>query len=868
MRDVWQDVRYAGRTFRKSPLFVLVAVLSLAFGIGANTAIFTLVDQLLLRLLPVKDPQQLVLLWGRGPHYGSNNGRYKLSYPMYEDFRDHNQVFSGMFCAWNTSMNVSAGGKTERVDGELVSGTYFQVLGVGAALGRLFTPADDKTPDGAPFAVLSYRYWMSRFAGSPSAIGKRILVNGYPLTIIGVSQAGFDGTDPGSSPQIRVPVTMKAEMDQFGSKFDYNLISRRGRWVKSFGRLRPGVTEAEAKAALQPYFHQMLEMEVRQKEFARAAPETRRRFLTMWLDLLPAAKGDSNLRRQFSSALLVLMAVVGLVLLIACANVANLLIARASARQKEIAVRLALGASQLRIVLQLLIESLILAIAGGFLGLGLAIWMDKALLSFLPTGDTPPTISTAPDWRILSFNFAVAAMTGIIFGLIPALQATRPQLAATLKDQVGSIAGGTTVGARKALVAAQITLSLVLLIGAGLFIRSLRDLKDLDPGFRTANLLEFSIDPTLNGYKPERSLDIYRQLRDNLNAIPGVESSALAVVPVLTGEEWDNSMAVEGFAHKPGDTPDSHMQFISPDYFATMNIPILRGRDFRMSDGRGAPKVCIVNEKFARRYFKDGYALGRHIGMGGDPGTKLDIEIVGVARDTKYESMRDEIPFEVYEPYRQQNFVIGMMAYIRTARPPEQAFSSVRRVVNRLDPNVPVSSMKTLEKQQQESLISERLVAALSTGFGILATLLGAIGLYGVIAYMVAQRTREIGVRIALGAAHSDVLWLVMKEVMAAGRHRHRHRPARRLGPDPFRQIAALRNSADRPAHDCAGHRRNRRGGHRLRLYPGAPRDAGRSGAGAALGVIGGSRRFVECVGDPRTLVRQSIGPTCESDDD
>ena len=766
MGNLLADLRYAFRTFRKSPVFVVVAVLSLAFGIGANTAIFTLVDQVLLRLLPVKDPQQLVLLWGRGPHYGSNNGRYKLSYPMYEDFRDHNQVFSGMFCRWETSMSVASDGRTERVDGELVSGTYFPVLGVGAALGRLFTPEDDKTPGGAPYAVLSYRYWMSRYAGSPSVIGKKLVVNGYPLTILGVSQAGFDGTDPGKSPQVRVPVMMKAELDSIGTGFDYNFKSRRGRWVNAFGRMKPGVTEQQAKAALQPFFHQMLEMEVREEAFAHTAPETRQRFLTMWIDLLPAAKGDSQLRRQFSSALLVLTAIVGLVLLIACANVANLLIARATARQKEIAVRLALGASRSRIVSQLLIESLALAVTGGLAGLALAVWMDRALLNFLPTGDNPLTISTTPDWRILAFNFGVSVLTGIIFGLVPALQSTRPQLAGTLKDQVGSIAGGTSVGLRKALVAAQVTLSLLLLIGAGLFIRSLKNLKDLDPGFRTGNLLEFSVDPTRNGYKAERGLDFYRQLRENLDAIPGVEASAFAVVPVLSGDEWDNSMAVEGFNHKPTETPDPHMQFISPDYFRTMNIPVLAGRDFRMSDGRDAPKVCIVNEKFAKRYFKDGNALGRHIGMGGNPGTKLDIEIVGVVRDTKYESMREEIPLEVYQPYHQVPFVLGMMAYVRTARLPEQAFVSIRQVVNSLDSNMPVSDMKTLEKQQEESLITERLVASLSTGFGILATLLATIGLYGVMAYMVARRTREIGIRMALGAGGGDVLWLVMKEVL------------------------------------------------------------------------------------------------------
>lgn len=758
---VLQDIRFALRSFEKSPLFFAAAVLSLAFGIGANTAIFTLTDQLLVRMLPVKNPEQLVLFSAQGRHYGNNRGPNRISYPMYQDFRDHNTVFSGMFCFEETNLSLSYQGRTERVSGELVSGNYFPVLGVQPVIGRLFTAEDDKFQGAHPLAVLSYGYWRSRFAGDPAVIGNKLQIDGFPFTVIGVSQPNFSGTDPGYAPQVRVPIMMATTLNPF-----VHLNDRRSRWVTAFGRLKPGVTVKEAKASIQPFFHQILQMEVQQKEFAKAAPHTKKAFLQMSMEIIPAANGRSQLRRQFSKPLLVLMATVAFVLLIACANVASLLIVRASTRQKEIAVRLALGSGRGRIVRQLLAESLLLALFAGLAGIGLAVWADKGLLSFLPPSSATLTLSAIPDRRILGFSIAISLLTSFIFGLVPALQSTRPDVASTLKDQAGAIAGGASNHLRRLLVVAQIALSLLLLIGAGLFIRSLQDLQDLDPGFRTTNLLAFKIDPTLNGYTAERTKALYQRLQEELNSLSGVQSAGLAVMPVMEGYEWDQYVTIDSYSPKPGESPDPHMNFVSPGYFRTMEISLLAGRDFRRTDVLGAPKVCIVNETFAKKYFGTTNAVGHRIGMNDDPGAKTDVTIIGVVHNTKYEGMRNEIPIEVFCPYQQLDFPTNITAYLRTAQNPQQIFNTVLKQMHELDANVPVYDMITLEKQMENSLVTERLVAFLSTGFGLLATILASIGLYGVIANAVARRTREIGIRMAVGAAKADVLWMVMREVL------------------------------------------------------------------------------------------------------
>ncbi len=756
------DLKLAFRGLRRNPLFASVAILSLALGIGANTAIFTLLDQIVLRKLPVRSPDELVMLYQEGAHMGSNMGQRMHSYPLYQDLQARAEPFAEVLCRRIIDASISVDHATERVRAEAVSGNYFSMLGVAPAAGRVLNGNDDRVYNSHPVVVLSYDYWVRRFARDPNVVGKTIRVNDYPMTIVGVSAQGFFGLDPAASPQIRVPIQMKPVM--FPDWTWLHADNRRARWVQVFARLKPGYTVEAAQDPLQGLFTQIRQYEMSLPAASTWSAYNREQFMKGRLLLENATGGFSSLRNSFDTALIVLMCMVGLVLLIACANVANLLIARAFMRQKELAVRLSLGASRGRLVGQMLVESVVLAALGAGLGLGLSILLTRGLLSLLPAGSAPLLIAPTPDTRILLFTLGLTVVTALVFGLLPALRASRADPWTTLKDTIGSIAGGRgSLFLRKGLVILQVSLSFLLLFGAGLFVRSLHNLKSTDTGVALDNLVAFQLSSSLNGYDNDRGTRFYEGLLEKIRTAPGIRSAAYVSVPILAGTEWDSSMAVEGHTAQDGEDIQAFMNGLSPGYFGTMGIPMLEGRDFMRMDAKEDSTVAIVNRRFAEHYFKGKSAIGKRLGYGGRPDSKLTMEIIGVVENSLYEGPREGVRRQVFLPRWGKT---DATYYVRTATSSSDAFNTIRAQVRELDRSMPVYGLKTVEGQLDETLLTDRLIALLSGGFGILATLLASIGLYGVMAFVVARRRKELGVRLALGAQPTGVIWLVMKEVL------------------------------------------------------------------------------------------------------
>ena len=774
-----QDLRFAGRTLRKSPGFVMAAVCTLALGIGANTAIFSLVDTIMLKLLPVKAPEQLYLI-GHTPRPVT----VTWNYPDYRAMRDHNTVFTGLagYSLNLESLGVSSGSGaaqgTELSHGIFVSGNYFDVLGVSPALGHVFSSIDDGAPGASPYVVLSYSYWQSHFGGDAQAIGHKLKVNGYPFTVIGVAPRGFSGADVALKPDLFLPIMMRSEVRHvsFASWND-----RHNRWMAGIGRLKASAAVQQAGVQL---FSICKEQEAAER---RSLTNPRLAQAADQVVLEPAAHGFSYLVDELKKPLLILFVIVGLVLLIACANVANLMLARGAARQREIAVRLAVGASRWRVISQLLTESLLLAVLGGATGVMVA-WLGlDVLLRFMPQPSYEvATISATVDWRALVFTFTACVVTGLLFGIAPAWQSTRPDLVPALKEDVPGSSGTGRFTLRKGLVILQVALSLPLLVGASLFARTLGNLRALDAGFTPEHVSIASVDPTTFGYKGQRVRDFYDRLCSRVAALPGVRSASLALITPLTGSSWNGAVTMEGYTLKPGERNNIFFDAVGSHYFKTLGTPKIAGRDFTELDNPRAameipehvvpgqelpdqpgPHVAIVNETFARHFFGEHSPIGRHVvAMGGFFRDNNAYEITGVVKNARYFTLRDggAQPMMFIPVWR--TFAGQRELVMRRTISSVQLAAGIRREIQALDPVIPLLNLHTLEHDVNENILMERLVATLSGFFGLLALSLSAVGLYGVVAYTVTRRTREIGIRMAIGADRSSVVWLVIRDVI------------------------------------------------------------------------------------------------------
>ena len=756
------SLKYGMRQLRMNPGFALTAILSLALGIGANTAFFTLVDQILLRLLPVDKPRELVQLRVEGGRVGSQSGDgvHTFSYPIYLALRDRNTVLSGLTGQLVQPCSLVGEDRSEMIGVGLVAGNYFDVLGVGVHAGRLLTPEDDKHRNGHPVAVLQYDFWRNRFAGKPEVVGSTIRLNGSPFTVIGISAPGFEGTDVGMPTQVWVPVMMKPTITPTWDELD----NERYAWFYLFGRLKAGVTIEQAQAAMKVLFRQRQEEELK-SEYFQKFPEMRERFLRQNFTLIPAGGGQSSLRFRFERPLIVLQWLVGAVLLISCTNIANLLLARAAARQREVAIRGALGASRGQLVRQLFVESLILAAAGGVGGLFLSTWLTQGLVRFLPFDPANMSLSTTPDLRVLLFTTGITSLAALLFGLIPALQGSRVPAGATLKEEASAVAGGHAhVRLRKTFVALQVGLSSMLVISAGLFARTLQNLQNVDLGFRSENVAMFGVRPA-TVYDEARKLQVFRSLIEGLASVPGVKAVGANRTRLLTGGRWDSTITIPGVTAKDGNHPWSFFNAVSPGYFETLGIPITAGRDLSWNDWGSSRRLCLVNQALVDEYFGGRNPVGRFIGQGASQ--PPDTEIIGVFANARYENVRGNIPRQTFVAIdSRMRTVDSVNVYARIDGNPRQVLPQLREQVRRVDPNLVISDLRTLDDQLNMRLANERMLSFLSIGFALTATLLAVVGLHGVLAFVVARRTREIGIRMALGAQQGNVIRLVLREMV------------------------------------------------------------------------------------------------------
>ena len=756
-----QDLRYGARMLLKQPGFTLLAVLTLALGIGANTSIFSLLDQVLLRRLPVERPDELVVLRSPGPirGHGSSDSDIATSFsvPMYKGLRDNNQVFSGLLARYAIPLSVSTRGQTERAAGELVSGNYFDTLGVRPALGRVLTMDDDRQIGAHPVAVLSYGYWTRRFANDPSILNQQLHINGHSLTVVGVARQGFTGVQVGQMPDVFIPLMMKHQMTpNWEGLDDWN-----DYWIALIGRLKPGLTAKQAEAGILPTYGALL---AEQLPKVQGWPkDVQDRFLAKRLELQPGAGGRQVVQSSTGEALWVLFGMVGLVLLIACTNVANLLLVRGLGRQREIAIRQALGAGRWRLMRQLLVESFLLSLAGALLGLLVASWISSALMQSLVDSMGINGLTTRLDGRVLWFTMLLSVLTGVLCGLVPAWRSTRNDLTPALKDQGTNASGSTSqVRLRKSLVVAQVTMTTLLLVGAGLLTRTLWNLTKLDLGVKPEQLITFSIAPDLNGYTPEKVAQFVTNLSEAAATVPGVQNVSVATVAAFAGDSAARSLSVERGPHDAAPEDDRvSTNSVGPGYFATMGTALVAGREFARIDTKTSAKVAIINETAAKRFFPNRSAIGARIGFG-KLNVQLDTEIVGVVRDARHANVRETVQPFVYSPYTQDKNLGSITFYVRSAQDAATVIPALRNEVQKLDPNLPLYNIKTVETVIAENLMGERLLSLLSLCFGGLAALLAGIGLYGVLAYQVVQRQREIGIRVALGASPQNVRWMVM----------------------------------------------------------------------------------------------------------